>query len=52
MNHFDQAFPRSEETVAELTRDGVFTRPAPLPERQAELDFLQKALNLKAPGLL
>ena len=52
MNHFDQTFPRSEETVAELTRDGVFTRPAPLPERQAELDFLQKALDLKAPGLL
>jgi len=52
MNHFDQPFPRSEETVSELTRDGLFTAPAPLPEREVELDFLQKALNLKAPGLL
>jgi hypothetical protein len=30
----------------------MFTRPAPLPDREAELAFLQKALNLKAPGLL
>ncbi|MCB1684048.1 MAG: nitroreductase family protein [Pseudomonadales bacterium] len=52
MNHFSQPFPRDEAAVAELTRDGMFTRPAPLPEREAELDFLQKALNLKAPGLL
>ena len=41
-----------EETVSELTCDGMFTAAAPLPERELELDFLQKALNLKAPGLL
>jgi nitroreductase len=52
MNHFDNPFPRSEEVVDELTKDGLFTRPAPLPERQAELEFLQHALKLKAPGLL
>jgi len=52
MNHHDTPFPREEGVVGELTADGVFTPPAPLPERGAELDFLQKALNLKAPGLL
>jgi hypothetical protein len=52
MNHGSQAFPRDDGVVAELKRDGMFTRPAPLPEREAELAFLQKALNLKAPGLL
>ena len=52
MNQFDNPFPRCETTVGELKGDGMFTRPAPLPEREAELDFLQHALNLKAPGLL
>ncbi len=52
MNSFDTPFPRDEGVVEELKRDGMFTRPAPLPERQAELEFLQQALNLKAPGLL
>jgi nitroreductase len=52
MNHASNAFPRDQKIVDELTRDGMFTRPAPLPEREAELEFLQKALNLKAPGLL
>lgn len=52
MNHFSQDFPRSQQVVDELTRDKLFTRPAPLPEREAELDFLQKALGVKPPGLL
>jgi nitroreductase len=52
MNHHDNPFPRDEAVVEELEADGLFTRPAPLPEREAELAFLQKALNLKAPGLL
>jgi nitroreductase len=52
MNHYDNEFPRSQAVVEELERDGMFTRPAPLPEREAELAFLQKALNLKPPGLL
>jgi nitroreductase len=52
MNHKAVPFPRCEQTVAELTEDGMFTRPAPLPEREAELDFLQHALKLQAPGLL
>ena len=52
MNHGSKPFPRSEKVVGELTEDRMFTRPAPLPDREAELAFLQKALNLKAPGLL
>ena len=52
MNDFATDFPRSDEILAELSSDGMFTRPAPLPERDAELEFLQKALSLKAPGLL
>jgi nitroreductase len=52
MNHSDTPFPRDEGVVEELRESGVFTRPAPLPEREDELAFLQKALELKAPGLL
>ncbi len=51
LNQFGNAYPRSEEVVDELTQDKMFTRPAPLPEREAELDYLQSALNLQAPGL-
>jgi nitroreductase len=52
MNAVDSPFPRSGEVVEELQRDGVFTRPAPLPYREAELAYLEKALNLEPPGLL
>ncbi|NQV19949.1 MAG: nitroreductase family protein [Rhodospirillales bacterium] len=51
LNQFGNAYPRSEEVVDELTQDKMFTRPAPLPEREDELDYLQSALNLQAPGL-
>jgi nitroreductase len=51
MNHYDQAFPRSEAVVAELTRDKFFTTPAPLPEREEELEFLQRGLEVDPPGL-
>lgn len=51
LNKFGTPYPRSEDVVDELTRDKMFTRPAPLPEREDELDYLQGALNLQAPGL-
>ena len=41
----------TDRMVDELTRDKMFTRPAPLPERKEELDYLERALKLKAPGL-
>ncbi len=52
MNTAATPFPRSEEVVEELKQDKLFTRPAPLPFREDELDFLQRALELEAPGLL
>jgi nitroreductase len=51
INSYGNAYPRSEAVVEELRQDKMFTRPAPLPEREQELEFLQNALKLKAPGL-
>lgn len=52
LNAADEPFPRNAEVVDELERDQMFTTPAPLPHREAELDFLQKALGLEGNGLL
>jgi nitroreductase len=52
MNTYDTPYPRSEAVVDELTRDKFFTRPAPLPEREEELKFLQRAFDIEPPGLL
>ena len=52
MNEYGTPFPRSEEVVAELTEDGLFTRPAPLPWREAELEWLKKALDIPGSGLI
>ena len=52
MNSYDQPYPRSDEVVEELKRDKMFTRPAPLPDREEELALLQKALDIEPPGLL
>ena len=52
LNTYDNPYPRSEEMVAELTDDKLFTPPAPLPGREEELDFIQNALGIKGHGLL
>ncbi len=52
MNSYDTPFPRSEEVVEELTRDRMFQTPAPLPWREAELEYLKVALGLKGHGLI
>ena len=52
MNTYDTPFPRSQQVTEELTNAGVFTRPAPLPGREDELEFLKQALGLKGAGLL
>ncbi len=54
MNGFgsNHAFPRSDEVVSELTEDGLFTRPAPLPDREEELEMMRHALGLKPPAVL
>ena len=51
-NTIDNPFPRSEAVVNQLTEDGMFTTPGPLPERDDELEFLKHALGLEGHGLL
>jgi len=52
MNDFGNPFPRDEEVVEELTRDGMFQTPAPLSWREEELEYLRVALDIKGTGLL
>ncbi len=52
MNEYGKAFPRSDQVVAELEREGMIQEPAPASWREAELDFLQQALGIKGHGLL
>lgn len=51
LNGYGNAFPRSEAVVDELTSDGMFTAPAPLPGREEELEELRVKLGLKGHGL-
>jgi nitroreductase len=46
LDEHGKPFPRDEKVVEELAQQKMFQRPAPLPTRQAELDFLHKALDL------
>jgi hypothetical protein len=46
LNEVGQPFPRSEQVVKDLEAARMIQRPAPLPWRQAELEYLQKALGL------
>jgi nitroreductase len=46
LNKCGQAFPRDPEVVEELKRDKMIQRPAPLPWRRAELEYLSRALNI------
>lgn len=52
MNGYDTAFPRCEDVVAELKRDGMLQEQAPASWREDELEFLKKALNIKGHGLI
>jgi nitroreductase len=52
LNGYGNAFPRSQEVVDQLTRDEMFQAPAPLPWREAELEYLQNALDLTGNGLI
>ena len=51
LNGYGNGFPRSQSVVAELTADGMFTEPAPLPNREEELRDLRERLGLKSHGL-
>ncbi len=52
MNNYATPFPRSEEVVAELKNDKMLQEPAPLPWREAELEYLKTALGIKGHGLI
>jgi len=52
LNGYGQPFPRSETVVAELERDRMLQEAAPLPWREAELEYLKKALDIKGHGLI
>jgi hypothetical protein len=52
MNRYGSPFPRNAQVVDELRDDKMIQPAAPLPYREAELDFLQKALEIKGHGLL
>ena len=52
MNGYGNPFPRSDEVLAELQEDGMIQAPAPMPWREAELDYLKNALGIKGHGLI
>jgi nitroreductase len=52
LNGYGTPFPRSQEVVDELTEQGMFTTPGPLPHREAELEFLRDALKVPGSGLI
>ncbi|MCP4227896.1 MAG: hypothetical protein GY773_31505, partial [Actinomycetia bacterium] len=52
MNEYGNPYPRSDEVIEELTEDAFFTRPGPLPWREAELEWLKEALDVPGSGLI
>ena len=52
MNSYATPFPRSPEVVADLHQERMLQAPAPLPWREAELEYLKQALGLKGHGLV
>ncbi len=45
LNDFGTSFPRDDAVVAELEEERLLQAPSPLPWREAELQYLQKALD-------
>jgi nitroreductase len=52
MNTYGNPYPRDEAVVEELERDRLLQEGAPLPWREAELEYLKRALDIKGHGLL
>jgi nitroreductase len=52
INGYGQPFPRSQAVVEELRADGMLQDPAPVPWREAELEYLKNALGIKGHGLI
>ncbi len=52
MNAYGNPFPRSSEVVEELREDAMIQNPAPVPWREAELEYLKVSLGIKGNGLI
>jgi nitroreductase len=52
VDHFSQPFERDPKVVEQLTRDGLFTAPGPLPGRDEELEWMKEALGIEGAGIL
>ncbi len=52
LNGYDTPFPRDEKVVDELREEGMIQDAAPVSWREAELEYLKKALDLTGDGLL
>ncbi len=52
LNGFGKPFPRDPEVIEGLKQDAMLQDPAPLPWREAELEYLKHALGIKGHGLL
>ncbi|MCC6849456.1 MAG: nitroreductase family protein [Deltaproteobacteria bacterium] len=52
LNRYGEPFPRDPRVVAELQAEKLLQPEAPLAWREAELAYLQRALDLKGQGLL
>jgi hypothetical protein len=46
LNEVGNPYPRDPQVVEELKRAKLLQRPAPLPWRQQELEYLQRGLEL------
>jgi nitroreductase len=51
-NAYGTPFARDPEVVDELRRDGMIQDPAPLPWREAEIEYLRRGLGLDGNGIL
>jgi nitroreductase len=52
LNGYENPFPRSQQVVEQLEQEGMIQRQAPISWREAELEYLRKALHLKGAGLI
>ena len=52
MNGYGKPFPRSQAVVDELIRDSMIQPQSPASWREAELEYLRKALAIKGNGLI
>jgi len=52
LDEYGSPFPRSQGVVEELREEGMIQEPAPLPWREAELEYLRRALALRGEGLV